>query len=100
MIHNTNQSQSRQKRWYRENLQAAEWVERTAGLFEPCGQYARTDTDDKMKGGAGADGKSKKADEQKEAIQSDDQAHIASRDNTLLGMPTSAETVCHDPRIE
>jgi hypothetical protein len=31
--------------------------ESTSGLFDPWGQYVRTD--DKLKGGAGADGKSK-----------------------------------------
>lgn len=30
-----------------------------SGLLKPWGQYIRTDTDGKLKGGAGADGKSK-----------------------------------------
>ena len=39
--------------------QATQPVVADTGLLKPWGQYVRTDTDGKMKGSAGADGKSK-----------------------------------------
>jgi hypothetical protein len=61
-------------------------LKRASGLFEPWGQYVRTDKYGKMKGDTEADRRARKADEQKEEIQSGSQAHIAPRGNTLLGV--------------